>query len=121
MKKYPYNCSKQEDDIKSNSKSMLDKITEESNNKLEEYGITVDSVQITEAVYAPEIAHSMLMKQQAKATVDARTEIVNGAVGIIQDTLDKFPNLSTETKNKLTINLLTTISSNNTQPVVNLE
>jgi len=65
LKKYPYNCSKQEDDIKSNSKSMLNKIIKESNTKLEEYGINVDSVQITEAVYSPDIAHSMLMKQQA--------------------------------------------------------
>ena len=37
--------------------------------------------------YAPEIAHSMLRRQQASAVVAARHKIVEGAVGMVESAL----------------------------------
>ena len=40
--------------------------------------------------YAPEIASAMLKRQQAVAIVAARKKIVEGAVGMVEDALDKL-------------------------------
>ena len=40
--------------------------------------------------YAPEIASSMLKRQQAVAIVAARKKIVEGAVGMVEDALEKL-------------------------------
>ena len=40
--------------------------------------------------YAPEIASSMLKRQQAVAIVAARKKIVEGAVGMVEDALAKL-------------------------------
>jgi regulator of protease activity HflC (stomatin/prohibitin superfamily) len=110
LKKFPY-TSESEPDIKSNSSTLCDELTRESNSKLESFGVLVESVQMVESVYSPEIAQSMLMKQQAQATVFAKKEIVNGAVGIIKDVLKEFPDLNKRTQEKIAVNLLTTIAS----------
>ena len=41
-------------------------------------------MRINDLTYAPEIAQSMLLRQQAVAMVDARRTIVEGAVGTVQ-------------------------------------
>lgn len=50
-------------------------------------GVELVEVRITHLAYAPEIAASMLKRQQAQAVVAARETIVKGAVSIIEDTL----------------------------------
>eukprot|EP01060_Flectonema_neradi_P034290 TRINITY_DN596_c0_g3_i1.p1 TRINITY_DN596_c0_g3~~TRINITY_DN596_c0_g3_i1.p1 ORF type:complete len:321 (+),score=35.20 TRINITY_DN596_c0_g3_i1:352-1314(+) len=51
-------------------------------------GIEVLSFEISEISYGQEIASQMLKCQQAQATVEARKLIVEGAVGMISDTVD---------------------------------
>lgn len=64
----------------------------------------------------------MLMKQQAQAYIDARSNIVKGSIDIINDTVKMIPDLSNETKEKIITNLLTTLTSNsNAQPVIQLK
>lgn len=48
-------------------------------------GIEVLQVRLNDLTYAPEIAQSMLMRQQAMAMVDARRTIVEGAVATATD------------------------------------
>jgi regulator of protease activity HflC (stomatin/prohibitin superfamily) len=50
-------------------------------------GIEVVEARITYLAYAPEIAHSMLKRQQASAVVAARHKIVEGAVGMVESAL----------------------------------
>ena len=46
-------------------------------------GIDVMEARISHLAYAPEIAHSMLRRQQASAVVAARHKIVEGAVSMV--------------------------------------
>ncbi len=48
-------------------------------------GIEILQMRINDLTYAPEIAQSMLMRQQAVAMVDARRTIVEGAVATVQN------------------------------------
>ena len=50
-------------------------------------GIEVVESRIGYLAYAPEIAHSMLRRQQATAVVAARHKIVEGAVGMVESAL----------------------------------
>jgi regulator of protease activity HflC (stomatin/prohibitin superfamily) len=48
-------------------------------------GVQVLQMRINDLTYAPEIAHSMLMRQQAVAMIDSRRTIVEGAVQTARD------------------------------------
>lgn len=67
----------------------------------------------------------MLRRQQASATVDARTMIVDGAVDMVKMALDKLStedivDLDEERKAAMVSNLLVVLCSNNeVSPVVN--
>ena len=88
-------------------------------------GIEITDLHLTELNYAPEMASSLLLKQQAQAYIDAKKEIGDAYIGIVNDILKnlEYNNLSVteETRDKLICNLLTVISSGNTtQPVLNM-
>ncbi len=53
-------------------------------------GIKVMEARIGYLAYAPEIASSMLKRQQAVAIVAARKKIVEGAVGMVEDALEQL-------------------------------
>lgn len=55
--------------------------------RLDMAGIEVIESRIGYLAYAPEIAHSMLRRQQASAVVAARHKIVEGAVGMVESAL----------------------------------
>ena len=75
--------------------------------------------------YAQEIAAAMLQRQQAKAVVDARTTIVEGAVGMVELALEKLSStglveLDDERKAQMVSNLMVVLCANkDAQPVVN--
>lgn len=56
--------------------------------RLQIAGIEVIEARIGYLAYAPEIAHSMLRRQQASAVVAARHKIVEGAVGMVESALN---------------------------------
>ncbi len=68
------------------NKALENEITE----RLSIAGIKVMEARIGYLAYAPEIASSMLKRQQAVAIVAARKKIVEGAVGMVEDALDKL-------------------------------
>lgn len=86
-----------------------------------EYGFQIDGLNIIEVNYAHEVAQQMLIKQQAKAFLDARKEIVSGALAIAKDTIASLPDMSKRTQEAIVSNLLTTLTSTSTpQPTVML-
>ncbi|MCP4546871.1 MAG: SPFH domain-containing protein [bacterium] len=88
-------------------------------------GIKVIEARISHLAYAPEIAEAMLRRQQASAVVAARTQIVNGAVSMVELALDKLSNnnvieLDEERKAAMVSNLLVVLcSESSASPVVN--
>jgi regulator of protease activity HflC (stomatin/prohibitin superfamily) len=53
-------------------------------------GIEILQMRINDLTYAPEIAQSMLLRQQAVAMVDARRTIVEGAVWTVQNAQERM-------------------------------
>ncbi|SHI60967.1 SPFH domain-containing protein [Aquimarina spongiae] len=75
-------------------RSGMDEVNEALENEITERlaiaGIKVMEARIGYLAYAPEIASSMLKRQQAVAIVAARKKIVEGAVGMVEDALHKL-------------------------------
>jgi len=88
-------------------------------------GIEVVEARITYLAYAPEIAHSMLRRQQASAIVAARHKIVEGSVGMVESALHLLSTkgiieLDEEKKAAMVSNLMVVLCGDKeTQPVVN--
>ena len=85
----------------------------------------VIETRLTHLAYATEIAHAMLQRQQAKAVLAARKEIVEGAVQMAKDSIQKLDEegileLDDERKANMVNNLLVAIvSDKGAQPVIN--
>lgn len=70
-------------------------------------GVRIDSFNINELSYAPEIAQAMLRRQQADAVIAARRAIVRGAREIAHDAIQNLPaDVSSEQRAHLFSNLL---------------
>ena len=88
-------------------------------------GLEIIETRISSLAYAPEIAQSMLQRQQAAAIVDARETIVDGAVSMVETApgqLDErdIVDLDPERRATMVSNLLVVLcSDNNAQPVIN--
>ena len=65
-------------------------LEDELTDRLAIAGIEVVEARIGYLAYAPEIASSMLKRQQAVAIVAARKKIVEGAVGMVEDALQRL-------------------------------
>jgi len=100
-------------------------LEEELRTRLASAGVHVIEARLKHLAYAPEIAHAMLQRQQAKAIIAARRQIVEGAVGMVEMALrqlseDKIVELRDEDRAKLVGNLLVVLcSQSNAQPVLN--
>jgi regulator of protease activity HflC (stomatin/prohibitin superfamily) len=88
-------------------------------------GIVVIDAKLTHLAYAPEIAGTMLRRQQAEAIIAARTKIVQGAVGMVELALNGLAErgllqLDDERKAAMVSNLLVVLcSDHDATPVVN--
>ncbi len=88
-------------------------------------GVEIIEVRISHLAYAPEIAQAMLRRQQANAIVDARSRIVEGAVGMVEMALDRlnesnYVTLDDERKAAMVSNLMVVLCSDQpASPVVN--
>ena len=93
--------------------------------RLEVAGVEVLEARLSHLAYAPEIAQAMLRRQQARAIIDARRQIVEGAVGMVDEALKRLSErqiieLDEERKAAMINNLLVVLTSEqNTQPVIN--
>jgi regulator of protease activity HflC (stomatin/prohibitin superfamily) len=88
-------------------------------------GIVVVDAKLTHLAYAPEIAGTMLRRQQAEAVIAARKKIVQGAVGMVELALNGLAergliSLDDERKAAMVSNLLVVLcSDHDATPVVN--
>ncbi len=88
-------------------------------------GVTIDQAHLMHLAYAPEIAGSMLKRQQAEAVVAARQTIVLGAVGMVESALEQLNargvvQLDEERTAAMVSNLLVVLCGDReAQPVVN--
>jgi regulator of protease activity HflC (stomatin/prohibitin superfamily) len=88
-------------------------------------GIEIIEVRISHLAYAQEIAQAMLRRQQASAVVSARSQIVEGAVGMVEMALEKLSErdivqLDEERKAAMVSNLLVVLCGDQPpSPVVN--
>jgi regulator of protease activity HflC (stomatin/prohibitin superfamily) len=102
-----------------------EELTVELRERVQLAGVEVLESRITHLAYAPEIAQAMLAKQQASAIVAARFKIVEGAVGMVQNALqrlrdDDVVDLDEERKAQMVSNLLVVLCGDRSaQPVVN--
>ncbi len=93
--------------------------------RLEKAGVTVDEARLTHLAYAPEIAQTMLRRQQAEAVIAARQKIVHGAVSMVEMALRELSDkgvvqLDEERKAAMVSNLLVVLcSESQATPVVN--
>ncbi len=114
-----------EGSLRGSSTVVAERIKEEIQSKVADAGLEIIEARITYLAYAPEIAAAMLQRQQATAIVDARTMIVDGAVGMVEMALDKLREnniieLDEERKAAMVSNLLVVLCGNkDAQPVVN--
>lgn len=124
---YPYDVSEggEEMTLRGSSQEVADKLKAEIQERVEIAGLEVIEARITHLAYAPEIAASMLQRQQASAIIDARKMIVDGAVGMVEMALEKLNEnnvvqLDEERKAAMVSNLLVVLCGNrDAQPIVN--
>ena len=97
----------------------------EVTDRLEIAGIEVVESRIGYLAYAPEIAHSMLRRQQASAVVAARHKIVEGAVGMVESALKLLADkeiieFDEDKKAAMVSNLMVVLCGDSeTKPVIN--
>lgn len=111
--------------LRSNGKEVSDRLTTELQERLQIAGVEVVETRITHLSYATEIASAMLQKQQSAAILAARKMIVDGAVSITEDAINRLGddidlNLTDEQWVKLINNIMVSIiSEKGSQPVIN--
>lgn len=132
---YPYDVSPNVDttgdgqadegSLRGSSEIVANRIREEIQSRVEDAGLEILEARITYLTYAPEIAAVMLQRQQASAIIDARKMIVDGAVGMVEMTLERLNEgelveLDEERKAAMVSNLLVVLCGNHdAQPIVN--
>lgn len=116
-----------EETLSKNLENFSKELVNNINNKIHDIGVVIISANITKISYAPEIAHSMLQRQQAKKVGESRKEIVKAAVSTVMDAindLEREVNVKFDEKDKkdLLKNLmLVIVSEKSTTPVIHLD
>ncbi len=111
--------------LRGNTAEVAAHLRDEIQERLAVAGVEVKEARISHLAYAPEIAASMLQRQQASAIVAARQRIVEGAVGMVEMALDRLAEKGTvqldeERKAAMVSNLLVVLCGERAaQPVLN--
>ncbi len=123
---YPYDQHEEgQISLRSHAVEISRSLGEQLDERLTSAGVDVIEARINHLAYAPEIAHSMLQRQQANAVIAARTRIVEGAVTMVEMALDQLKakgvvDLDNERRAQMVSNLLVVLCSDRaTQPVIN--
>ncbi|MFO7940486.1 MAG: SPFH domain-containing protein [Bacteroidales bacterium] len=125
---YPYDNFEDEEaeiTLRSGVEEVNEMLEEEIRDRLKIAGIRVIEARINYIAYAEEIASAMLRRQQASAVVAARSQIVAGAVGMVEMALEQLNskeliNLDEEAKASMVSNLMVVLCSDESaRPVVN--
>ena len=127
--KYPYDIIEDKDKggiaLSSHQEVIAQELQISVEARLKRAGIQVLEARISHLAYSQEIAQAMLRRQQASAVVAARSEIVKGAVGMVEMALEQLSakniiELDEDKKASMVSNLLVVLcSETDTTPVVN--
>lgn len=123
---YPYDShTAGEAALSSHADEVAANLMGQLSERLAKAGVEVKEARLSHLAYSPEIAQAMLQRQQAGAIIAARSRIVEGAVGMVENALDllaqkQILNLDDERKAAMVSNLLVVLcGERGTQPVVN--
>ncbi|WP_170848239.1 SPFH domain-containing protein [Lentibacillus halodurans] len=123
---YPYDTfTDKEMTLRGNAEEVSEQLARDLQERLTVAGVEVIETRLTHLAYSTEVAQAMLQRQQASAIIAARKQIVEGAVGMVEDAIaqlekDGIVDLDEERRVTMVNNLLVSIvSDNGTQPVVN--
>jgi len=111
--------------LRADADKVGDMLREKLNERVAVAGVEIDESRISHLAYAPEIASSMLRRQQAEAVLEARAKIVQGAVSMVETALQQLSEreivvLDDERKAAMVSNLLVVLCADReAQPVVN--
>ena len=121
----PGSTSKSEVTLRSGTEEVSSALRSELQQRFDQAGLVVVDAKLTHLAYAPEIAGTMLRRQQAEAVIAARTKIVQGAVGMVELALNGLAergllHLDDERRAAMVSNLLVVLcSDHDATPVVN--
>ncbi|NND60850.1 MAG: SPFH domain-containing protein [Gammaproteobacteria bacterium] len=123
---YPYEPHEDEATaLRSHPMQIAEDLRDEIQARLEKAGVEVIEARISHLAYAQEIASAMLRRQQASAIIAARTQIVKGAVSMVQMALADLKSegvidLDEERRANMVSNLLVVLcGEERAQPIVN--
>jgi regulator of protease activity HflC (stomatin/prohibitin superfamily) len=111
--------------LRADAEKVGAKLREELSDRVSVAGLAIDEARLSHLAYAPEIASSMLRRQQAEAVLEARAKIVHGAVSMVESALMQLSErnivlLDDERKAAMVSNLLVVLCADReAQPVVN--
>lgn len=124
--RYPYDAHKPgEISLSTHTEEASRTLLEALEERLAKAGVQVKEARISHLAYAPEIAAAMLQRQQASAIVAARQQIVEGAVGMVENALELLSQkqviqLDEERRAAMVSNLLVVLCGDRAaSPVVN--
>ena len=123
--RHPYDASDEVVSLRGNTEEISEQLRNDIQERLDKAGVETIEARISHLAYAPEIAAAMLQRQQAQAVVDARTKIVEGAVGMVELALNDLAKkniveLDNDSRSAMVSNLMVVLCSDrHTQPVVN--
>jgi regulator of protease activity HflC (stomatin/prohibitin superfamily) len=123
---YPYEThDDNEVALRSDPQQIAGALRTEIQARLDKAGVEVIEARISHLAYATEIANAMLRRQQASAIIAARTQIVEGAVSMVDMALEQLARkqvieLDEERKAAMVSNLLVVLcGEQEAQPVLN--
>ncbi|MEU0413951.1 SPFH domain-containing protein [Streptomyces griseorubiginosus] len=123
---YPYDAHDEDGlSLRGNADEITQKLATELHARVETAGVQIIESRFTHLAYAPEIASAMLQRQQAGAVVAARRQIVEGAVGMVEEALARITErdiveLDEERKAAMVSNLMVVLCGDRApQPVLN--
>jgi regulator of protease activity HflC (stomatin/prohibitin superfamily) len=123
---YPYDAHQPgQVSLRGSMEEVAAHLEKEINARIAQAGVEITDARIAHLAYAPEIAQAMLQRQQAGAIIAARTQIVEGAVSMVEMALQQLSlrgivELDAERKATMVSNLLVVLcGERGAQPVIN--
>lgn len=124
---YPYDITEGTNTIslRGSADVVAETLKKELQERVGKAGVIIDEARLSHLAYSPEIAASMLQRQQATAIIAARQKIVEGAVGMVQMAITKLSEnemveLDDERKAAMVSNLMIVLcGERSAQPVIN--
>ncbi len=123
---YPYDShTPNEPALSTHADEVAENLMRQLSERLAKAGVEVKEARLSHLAYSPEIAQAMLQRQQAGAIIAARSRIVEGAVGMVENALEllaqkQILHLDDERRAAMVSNLLVVLcGERGTQPVLN--